>query len=294
MNGQGASLLLDSGAHITVVPEDMVEESSRTGRSVFVKAFRSESSMRMPTAKVKFGVEGMEDWEEVVALAPVEKGKETEVLYGLKLRSPRGLDLVILANRLGEMEVRRVTTRAEAKQETSKEEENARVVEVERPKVKSVMAEARKIPVERAVAVEAVVVEAVDKAVEAAKPRGKKRAKEKGAAGNSLAAEPNPSSFVLEVVDSEKGTGEGELAADRPVSNPEPVAQDVVCEEEELPDLASIAAEEVNLEEEVEYCLRKGGRLEDLEFPPVRKGPGSRAMLFRFRGKRTEFTETLV
>ena len=191
------------------------------------------------------------------------------------------MDLVILANRLGEMEVRRVTTRAEAKQETSKEEENARVVEVERPKVKSVMAEARKIPVERAVAVEAVVVEAVDKAVEAAKPRGKKRAKEKGAAGNSLAAEPNPSSFVLEVVDSEKGTGEGELAADRPVSNPEPVAQDVVCEEEELPDLASIAAEEVNLEEEVEYCLRKGGRLEDLEFPPVRKGPGSRAELLK-------------
>ena len=300
VNGQGASLLLDSGAHITVVPEDMVGEGLKTGESVVVRAFHSETPMRLLTARVKFQVKGMEEWEETVALAPVEKGKETEVLYGLKLRSPRGLDLVILANRLGEVEVRRVTTRAEAKRETSEEEENARVVEVEKPKVKTVMAEAGKTPVKRAVAgktvmaeagrtpvkravaVEAVVVEAVYQAVEAAEPVGKKGAKEKGVAGDSLAAEPRPSSFVIEVVDSEKGTGEGELAADRPVSNPEPVTQDEVYVEEELPGLAVIAEEEVDLEEDVLFCLREGReKLEDQGVPPVRQGSGSRPELVR-------------
>ena len=295
VNGQGASLLLDSGAHITVVPEGMVGESCRTGRSVCVKAFRSESSMRMPTAKVTFGVGGLDDWEETVALAPVEQGKETEVLYGLKLKSPRGLDLVILANRLDEVEVRRVTTRAEAKQEASEKRETVRVVGVERPRVKSVVTEADKAPVRRPVTVEAEAVEAVVKAVEAVKPGGKKRAEGKGAVGSSLTEGPKPSSLVLEVVESEKGTGEGGLAADRPVRNPEPVAQDETCEEDEWPDLASIAEagddeeevcddadvvrdDEDELSEGVEYCLRKGGKVEDLEFPPVRKkGPGSRA-----------------
>ena len=195
VNGQRASLLLDSGAHITVVPENMVEESAKTGRSVCVKAFRSKESMRMPTAKVVFGVGGLDDWEEVVALAPVEQGKEVEVLYGLKLRTPRGLDLVLLANGLDEVEVRRVTTRAEAKLEASKKEEEAGVVGVERPRVKSVKAVADKAPVRRPVAVEAEAVEAVRKAVEAVKPAGKKRAKGKGAAGSSLTGGPKPSSL---------------------------------------------------------------------------------------------------
>ena len=258
VNGKGASLLLDSGAHITVVPKDMVGEELKTGESVVVKAFQSETPMRLPTAKVTFEVNGMEEWEETVALAPVEEGKETEVLYGLKLRSPRGLDLVILANRLeeAEVDVRRVTTRAEAKQENSEKEENARVVEVEKPRVRAAVADTGVSAVEKVAAVGKI---GVGKRVEA---EGK------------TAEGPSPSSLILEVVaDSEKSTGEGGLVADRPASNPEPVAQ--------IAEVAgdSVVGENVTLQEEVDYCLRKGGSLEDLEVPPVRRGPGDRAEL---------------
>ena len=71
---------------------------------------------------------------------------------------------------------------------------------------------------------------------------------------------------------------------------------DESSEEEEWPDLASLADtgdEEVEVfseaevvsedqdevDEGVEYCLRKGGRVEDLGVPPVRKGPGSRTKM---------------
>ena len=292
VNGQGASLLLDSGAHITVVPEDMVTDSQKTGRSVMVRAFRSESSMRMPTATVKFQVEGIEDWEELVALAPVEGGKDNEVLYGLKLRSPRGLDLVILANRLDEAEVKRVTTRAEAKQQASEERETARVVGVERPNVKAVSTEAAKKKkaveivqaVDKAVSTEAVKKKAVE-IVQAVEERNKtddaeavKKAVEKAqtvvvgmragkgrSAADRPAGNPKPVSVELEVIEDEKGTEEGELSADRPGSNPESVAQDLV-----------------DLEGEVEFCLRESsGTLENLEIPPVRRGPGDRAELVK-------------
>ena len=306
VNGQGATLLLDSGAHITVVPEAMVEEGLKTGESVVVRPFRSKTPMRLPTARIKFQVESMEEWEEVVALAPVERGKETEVLYGLKLRSPRGLDLVILANKMSQAEVKRVTTRAEARQEASEEKDNARVVKLERPKVKAVVADAGRNTVEKAQAVRpkgrAVDAEAVRKAVEkaqAVRPRAKtvdaeavEKAVEKapavegkigegegGTAADRPAGEPKPVSFVLEVIGSEESTGEGELAEDRPVSNPEPVTQDEAVGEE-LPDLARIAEEEVDLKEEIEFCLRESSEgLENLEFPPVRQGPGNRAEL---------------
>ena len=293
VNGRGASLLLDSGAHITVVPEGMVEEGCRTGRSVWVRAFRSDSSMRLPTAKVRFEINGMEKWEETVALVPVEQGKETEVLYSLKLNTPRGLDLVILANRLDNLEVRRVTTRAEAKMDAEEKKETARVVEAEKPKVRSVKTEAAEVPVRKPVAVGAEAAETVTKAVKAARSE-----RVKGVVG------PKPSSLTIEVV-SKQGTGAGELVADRPASNPKPVTQVAgttesdslvvevgSCEEEEWPDLAGMAdSEEEEAEvvsddqdellEGVAYCLRKGGRVEDLEVPPVRKGPGSRAKMLQ-------------
>ena len=276
VNGQGASLLLDSGAHITVVPEDMVGEELKTGESVVVRAFHSETPMKLPIAKVKFQVEGMEEWEETVALAPIEKGKETEVLYGLKLRSPRGLDLVILANKLGkvEVDVNRVTTRAEAKKEKAEMEENARVVELEKPKVKAVKTSGK--------------VEVSVKPGGGPSPssvRAEVVHSEKSTGEGELSADrpgSNPKPVTLpepvaqaeatadgpakvDEVSSEKGTGEGELAADRPVSNPNPVPQ--------------VAEEGVDLQEEVGYCLRQGGRSEDLGVPPVRRGPGDRAEL---------------
>ena len=257
VNGKGASLLLDSGAHITIVPEGMVEDALKTGDSVLVRPFQSKIPIRLPTAKVKFLVNGLGEWEELVALAPVERGKESEVLYGLDLKSARGLDLVILVNREGQSGVLRVTTRAKDKQETSEREENARIEAIEKPRVRPV------------------VVEAVGKAVEAA---GSVKAKGRGAVVG--VAKPVPSEMILEV--EEKGTdrsmGKGELAADRPVSDPEPMAQAVTIEEE-MPTLAE-AEEEVDLLKEVEYCMRERKEgLEDLEIPPVNRGSGSRARL---------------
>ena len=300
VNGQRARLLLDSGASITVVPENMVDESARTGRSVCVRAFKSKESMRMPTATVTFGVGGVEDWDEVVALAPGEQGREWEVLYGLNLRTPRGLDLVLLANGLEELEIKRVTTRAEAKQEASKREEEARVVGVERPRVKSVSTIAVKAPVRRPVTVEGEAVGGCSEGSGGSKANSEEEERQrKGAVGGDLAVWPKPSSIEVEV-DKSLGTGDGGLVADRPARNPEPVASDESSEVEEWPDLDSLAGtseesavevsssetevvseDQAELDEEVEYCLRKGGRVEDLRVPPVQKGSGSRVELMK-------------
>ena len=274
VNGQGATLLLDSGAHITIVPEAMIGEELRTGSSVLVRPFQSKEPIKLPTARVKFRVEGLAEWEELVALSPVEEGKETEVLYGLDLKSARRLDLVILASKLGQAAgVNRVTTRAEGRQQAQEEKRVAEVVAREKPVVKTVSAEAVK-----------------KKAVEIAKAvTGKEGAGEGGPAADRPAGKPKPVSVSIEVMGSEKGTGEGELAVDRPVSDPEPVALDdaIGNETDEWPDLGSseeedegLAEEQVDLPGEVEYCLRKDreGR-EDLEIPPVRRGPGDRAKL---------------
>ena len=137
VNGQEASILLDSGASITVVPEVMVTPDQKTGNTVAVKPFGSKVPLLLPTADVSFEIGNMK-WEEHVALAPLEEGYENEVLYGLDLKSQRGLELVLLANRLEQAEVLRVTTRAEAK-ETSQREED--VVAVEQPSIRPVSVE---------------------------------------------------------------------------------------------------------------------------------------------------------
>ena len=143
VNGVEASILLDSGASISIVPEVMVGKELLTGESVSVRAFQSKVPMKLPTARVTFRVENL-CWEEMVALAPVEKGKETEVLYGLDLTSERGLDLVLMANRLEQSLVRRVVTRSEARQESLEEKENAKTVAKEKPKAKAAVEPAKR------------------------------------------------------------------------------------------------------------------------------------------------------
>ena len=54
VNGVDASVLLDSGASITIVPEGMVGPELRTGDHVSVRAFQSKVPLRLPTAKVRF------------------------------------------------------------------------------------------------------------------------------------------------------------------------------------------------------------------------------------------------
>ena len=60
MNGKKASVLLDSGASITVVPEAMVGPDLLTGSYVSVRAFQSKEFMTLPTASVAFSVGTME------------------------------------------------------------------------------------------------------------------------------------------------------------------------------------------------------------------------------------------
>ena len=294
VNGKGASLLLDSGARITIVPEDMVEEKLRTGKSVCVRPFQSKTFIKLPTAKVKFELEGLDVWEEEVALAPVEQGKESEVLYGLDLKSTRGLDLVILANRQGEAEVRRVTTRAEAKKKVERKKEVEKVVAVEKPRVKPVVTEPAEVPVRKPAArKKSEVAESVSRAVKAARNERVQGAEK-----------PRPSTPVVRVACKES-TGTGKLVADRPASNPESVTLTAsasegeilsegvyLSDEEEWPDLDGLtdsSGEEVELvsddqdvlSEGVVYCLRQGGRVDDLKVPPVKEGPGDRAKLVK-------------
>ena len=147
LEGVEASIILDSGAAMSIVPESMVKEKKLTGEVVLLRAFQSKVAIKLPTAKVLFEI-GTLSWEEMVAVAPVEVGRETEVLYGLDLRSDRGWELALMA-RGGECpSVGRVTTRSETVQETLRKRENAEVVAHEKPVVKAVVVDpAREEPV---------------------------------------------------------------------------------------------------------------------------------------------------
>ena len=125
------------------------------------------------------------------------------------------------------------------------------------------------------------VAESVGKAVEAAVPVGKVGAGEGRTAESRSDEKPKPVSVELEVMGSEGSMGKGELAADRPVSEPEPVPQELASAKE-LPDLAVEAEEEADIEKEVMFCLREGREeLEDQGVPPVRQGSGSRPELVK-------------
>ena len=266
LNGAEVVLLLDSGAHITIVPEHMVGEELRTGKSVSARPYRSDFPLKFPTATVKFSVEGMEEWEEVVGLAPAEEGKECEVLYGLDLKTDKGMELAVLVNKSGQVPVMQVTTRAASRQEAQREEQDAKLVAVEKPRVKAVST------------------------VAAAELVGKLGAGEGSAVADRPAVLPEPASSEVEEKGREVSMGKGESAADRPVGNPGPVTQPPPSLDE-WPDLDSLEEEGLEMEEEeeqldlpgeVEYCLRSSeSELEDLEVPPVGKGLGSRPKLVK-------------
>ena len=99
VNSQEVSVLLDSGSFVTIVPETMVARAQQTGKTVAVRAFGAKENLFLPMAEVPFEV-GSLKWTEPVALAPVvEDDLAQELVYGLDLKSKRGLDLVILANK---------------------------------------------------------------------------------------------------------------------------------------------------------------------------------------------------
>ena len=243
VEGVEASIILDTGAAMSIVPESMVEKKKLTGEVVLLRAFQSKAALKFPTARVLFKI-GTQSWEEVVAVAPEEVGRESEVLYGLDLRSNRGWELALMARGGEYPSVKRVTTRSEALQETLRDRENAEIVAQEKPVVKAVVVD----PVRE---------EGAEKEV----PETVPSESEKG---------------------SSDSTGKGDPVADRPAGDPEPVASDVASgsDEEEMVGLDFLEGEEeADLEEEARYCIRTEGR--DREDLPVGIGSCSRLDLVR-------------
>ena len=142
VNGQEVMILLDSGAAISVVPESLVTLALMTGCNVAVKPFGSRKPKLLPTAELSFKIGSLE-WVETVAVAPRQEGVETEVLYSLDLQSQRGLELVLVANKVDQKEVLSVTTRSQAKQEVKEQEEEAVTIAEEVLSVKSLPREVK-------------------------------------------------------------------------------------------------------------------------------------------------------
>ena len=274
VNGKEVSIVLDSGATISVVPEDMVGEELKTGEVVSVMAFQSKVPVNLPIARVRFKIEHLE-WEEEVALAPAIEGQSAEVLCRFDIRCDRGWQLAALVREKDK--VLRVVTRSEAKKEVAEEEANKEVIAAEKPKVKEVVA---KKPEKKPVA------PAVKEAVGPGKG---------GLAADRPVSTPKPGPAAAVEPSIESSSGLEELAEDRPV-------RDSVSEEEDFDPslaedegcavdlLAEDEAEEFSLAEEEEeevmedelFCLKpKGSTENDLVIPPVKNGNSSRADLVK-------------
>ena len=146
VDGHATPILLDSGADISVVPESMVAPERLAGGSVALKPFGAGKPLLLPIANVPFKI-GELEWVERVAVAPKEEGVEEEVLYGLNLKSERGLRLVLLINDLEPKEVLRVKTRAqvEAERKQDMEDENVMAQEWARPKEVSIVLDRKEV-----------------------------------------------------------------------------------------------------------------------------------------------------
>ena len=226
VNGREATIILDSGTAISVVPEEMVEEELKTGEEVLIIAFQSKEPVYLPVARVQFKVKHLE-WEEEVALAPTVEGQETEVLCRFDVKSDIGFDLFLLVR---EREKILRVTRAEAQKQAEEDKDNVAIVATEKPKVsKPVPAEDPVVPAEN----EAV---GTDEGVMAAD-----RPVRIPESGPPAEVEPN-SDFKLEE---------------------ELEEEDSLVAEEEAGDIAFLAEEEDEEEEEVLFCLKPKGRADN-------------------------------
>ena len=121
INGWDSLVLLDSGADISLVPEELVSTSQLTGRTVAVRGLGATHSWWLPTAEVPFKIDGSE-WIEVVGVVPKKVGVREEVIYSWDVRTERGLALAQLVRKEIPKEVMRVTTRAESRREQQEAE----------------------------------------------------------------------------------------------------------------------------------------------------------------------------
>ena len=265
VNGIESTIVLDSGAQISAVPEDLVAEAQKLGQTTTVAPFGSES-LTLQTAEVVFEIAGL-SWRERVALVPTGRGYRREVLYGVSLSSDRGITLVKHMNEMKKREeIRRITTRSEARKEKEEEQEEAQNLLVARPHLTPVLSPS-------------VVEEVV-----------KKSAGEGGPVADRPAGTPKPASSEVVVTGSEKSTGKGDPVVDRPAGDPEPVTQDEAIgigdDQDELIALAEEAdwvdSDSDEEDDKEEFKVIDRGRSEDeFEIPPVKEGGSGRAELMR-------------
>ena len=74
MEGKELLLLLDTGAQISVIPDELIPSAARTGEEVRVKGFNGVAEQRnIAITKIKIGDK---KFEEKVALAKLEELQE--------------------------------------------------------------------------------------------------------------------------------------------------------------------------------------------------------------------------
>ena len=120
INDKHALILLDSGADISLVSDDLVTPSQLTGRKVAVRGL-STAPWWLYTAEVPFSIDGSE-WIEVVGVAPKHMGLKEDVIYSWDVRTERGLALAKFVRRESPKDVFRVTTRADSERERQEAE----------------------------------------------------------------------------------------------------------------------------------------------------------------------------
>ena len=138
VNGHEAHLLLDSGADISIVPEVLVQPEQFSGENVAVRPFGTTVPMIFPVADLTFRI-GELEWQERVAVAPMLEDEQGEVICRLDIKSERGLKLVMLANDIEWIDVARMTTRSQSKENEKQEKEDLAERAKESPRVKAVV-----------------------------------------------------------------------------------------------------------------------------------------------------------
>ena len=136
VNGHVTMVLLDSGAAISVVPESLVSGDQMTGNTVAVMPFGAKEPMVLPEAEVSFEVDKLK-WVESVAVVSEQQGARHEVLVSLDLQSKRGLELVLVANKVSPREFLRVMSRSRFAEDKERDEEEAMLAEQEVPRAKA-------------------------------------------------------------------------------------------------------------------------------------------------------------
>ena len=134
VNGCEVAIVMDSGAAISVVPEDMVSPRNLTGEWVSVAGLFQAREVQL--AVVPFEIGGRQ-WEERVAVRPSDSAGPKEVIYGLDLRSALSRRLIALIEVNEPVVVGRVITRAEAQAEQRQQKADEAIVAEECPIVKN-------------------------------------------------------------------------------------------------------------------------------------------------------------